>query len=1623
MKKIIFCFSFLIVLCSFCDLSAQRAPVITDIFCEDFDAEPSMWGLRIDSFPSTNDSSWVRDTVITATPTSFGSGRVQVGRVNASSNPSGFRSGDRLTTPNMYIDTFVSVAFSFDHICYLADADAALVEYSFNGGATWARVPLANYNGRSIYDKKLPGVPGPPDLRFSKTSQPTKWQVASNNFVWTPGNSAGAWERENFDITTLIDNRNPKPDSVMLRLAAYDPLNSPVGPQGNHFWWVDNFCVTGGDCDLVPPTLDLLPPVNYPGVDKYDERVYLDGPWIFDTKVRDNKGQVSEVYVAYWLLREDIPGARFDTIYNDTIALTLQAGVDYSGRIEPFYDPNDPTARIVPGDSIIWKIDAFDGSACRNGIENSPNGKFQVRPKLPPSCNSDPVFSFPYVEDFNSTDWSSAPNNETTMVNGWKNASGDFEEWRVTTGQSSQDSTPFKIFDDFPGGGNYVRIESGTVGNFLNGKLAYLNSPCFDFTELRNGTVRFYLNMNTAGLEDSIQVDIYDPTPVTGAPNGKFIKNVIPVVKGAKGNNWLPYEFSILPYRNFVTQIRFGGTAGRPDGLGDMGLDSFRIAPAPELDLRMNSVNLKAFVPYGAGGVGNGEDALTVNIQNIGVNTESNFEVFYEVFKLNDDDTKTSFGGPFTETFSGGIPAASNQDYTFTQKYTVPKGRFEVKAWLKHTPDIFHENDTSFATSNGIPVVSGKKYMDNFDEDTAWTVFSREDSLTNKWELGTPNYDFTYSAYSPPNSWDILLDRAYTGTGGIASLVSPFMNFSNVDDAILSFINNRDIDTTQDGVFIEFSLNRGDSWTVIEGTNDPDKLKWNNSFLSSEGFGGFPVLSGKTYCFGNTWNGFLETEVKLPVELNFKPEVLLRFNFITRQDNDGNDGISIDNILVYDPEPLDLQVQHFVGPTSRCNLQQDQRIETIVKNRGLNTVNSFNIHYIITHLPTMTVYDKVDVVNRTIGSRDTVHIRSASTFDMNVYYGDYDVQVIAELPGDLCTENDTLRKLVENVDGCSLQFYIETSFRPNFQQPCDSSVWKFNYTSGGRSYEISEPYNSPKYPINLPLGVGLDTIKDLYVCIKDDSKVTFRLDDTDTLVDRYSFVAYNGSRDIVLYDEVSGGPDSPTQRFNWICPPQRSATPIGIHLDDDLVQLPLPQNYVITVDVLNNGLDSLDSVKVYFQIDNLTPVERHMKFPNPNVLRYTKVKTQGFGPQFIAAGDHVLRAWTRFPNGQQDLKVEDDTLEILFTAMSTVNFEMDTMPVGGGSNIIRETFCDDFEDSEAKPWIAANPYTLSQLNNTFEFGTPNSTNISGANSGSNAWVTNLDGTYKNQDEGMLISPFFSVSKDSCYKVSFSHNYHITDDLHDGGTVRFLLPNSQGSYDDEFWSPLGKIVLRDTLIDIIGSDIVPADTVYTSTDTIITPADTVIYYDTTIIDLDTIIGLGDTIYTNQVGWYNTRHILSIPDNSRNAGWSGVSNGWTTASALLIPKETYNTALIWRFESDGSNVSDGWAIDDFCVEKLPPTSCYPVSTGELLFEKDELYLGQNIPNPATYSTIIPFYLPKSGMVQFEVINLLGQPVYRENVSRPKGDGIIDLDLSTIAKGVYYYTLTLDGNRATNKMVISK
>ena len=98
-----------------------------------------------------------------------------------------------------------------------------------------------------------------------------------------------------------------------------------------------------------------------------------------------------------------------------------------------------------------------------------------------------------------------------------------------------------------------------------------------------------------------------------------------------------------------------------------------------------------------------------------------------------------------------------------------------------------------------------------------------------------------------------------------------------------------------------------------------------------------------------------------------------------------------------------------------------------------------------------------------------------------------------------------------------------------------------------------------------------------------------------------------------------------------------------------------------------------------------------------------------------------------------------------------------------------------------------------------------------------------------------------------------------------------------------------------------------------------------------------------------------------------------------------------------------------------------SCYRDSVGIRDAEQLDWSLGQNIPNPASAATAIPFTLPQAGQVRISVMAANGQVIFRQETEAEAGSNRIEIDASDWAAGVYYYTMEYRGQRITRKMNI--
>ncbi|MFC1731203.1 T9SS type A sorting domain-containing protein [candidate division KSB1 bacterium] len=187
-------------------------------------------------------------------------------------------------------------------------------------------------------------------------------------------------------------------------------------------------------------------------------------------------------------------------------------------------------------------------------------------------------------------------------------------------------------------------------------------------------------------------------------------------------------------------------------------------------------------------------------------------------------------------------------------------------------------------------------------------------------------------------------------------------------------------------------------------------------------------------------------------------------------------------------------------------------------------------------------------------------------------------------------------------------------------------------------------------------------------------------------------------------------------------------------------------------------------------------------------------------------------------------------------------------------------------------------------------------------------------------------------------------------------------------------------------------------------------------------------LWDTNYTVKVRIknYGIKKITSIPlvyIYDTNAPvvetWTGsLPAGYSVNyffNQTIDPGQGYKASNLCLYTS---LPNDGYPVNDTVCDSL-----YNVPVGMMDNELEGFILGQNIPNPTNKFSTINFTIPESGEVHFMLMNVLGNLIYESSNKTSAGIHQIELDVSTMPSGVYYYSLEYKGRRLVKKMVVNK
>lgn len=100
-----------------------------------------------------------------------------------------------------------------------------------------------------------------------------------------------------------------------------------------------------------------------------------------------------------------------------------------------------------------------------------------------------------------------------------------------------------------------------------------------------------------------------------------------------------------------------------------------------------------------------------------------------------------------------------------------------------------------------------------------------------------------------------------------------------------------------------------------------------------------------------------------------------------------------------------------------------------------------------------------------------------------------------------------------------------------------------------------------------------------------------------------------------------------------------------------------------------------------------------------------------------------------------------------------------------------------------------------------------------------------------------------------------------------------------------------------------------------------------------------------------------------------------------------------------------------------------TCFTVTVGIDDMGNNGFALMQNIPNPASANTEIPFYLPTGGKCRLIISNIIGEIVFTDEVEGMSGINTYRLDLGKLDQGVYSYTLHFGEFSQTRRLTVIK
>ena len=1486
----------------------QFAPPIDTVFTENFDGTLSADSIAANyNTDSTNATrSWNDTTFLKTTGTrSF--------HTQIYANDSIIFETDAFTTVG-----YTNVRFTFDQICKIRFIQKAFIQMSRDNGATWVNMTGTHYQGES---PQFASQGWFNELSYPSALLSPYWvgpTVGNNNSGTTPTNSW--WARETFDLSSYLgayDATNTQNGfaNCKIRFVMTNKTGTP-SPNSLAGWFVDNIMVEGAPCELEPPTLDWvgINPQAKPEGARYmpTQDVRVEG--------KDNIGVDS---MRIYIRRYDYSASAWTTWTDSLMSSTVTTSCPDSSIYEYTF------GNIGVNDTVEWYVRIFD-CACPNVVraplESAPNFayKFWRDPALPPICGTTTQNSFPYSttlpmeEDFeNPLYWvagtgsgasglahrgnfpdQNPPNGQNWKVIPNENTIGF--AWSIRSGSTGSNFTGPDGDASASGNGKYVYTEADQGSK--NDK-AHMITPCLDLGAYSCALLEFDYHMYGA------HVDFLAVTADTGFNTSAYTGLArIDFAQQTKSTDpWKTYSVSLNDIVGDYARIRFSVNRGNASK-GDVGIDNIRVYEPAAYEVALREV----FNPENGYCSYSNNETLDLWVQSNGCNVLDSIPVTWDYDYTNTAGTTTNV--THTEYITNKDLYLG--DSTFFTFATGPDlsgyGIYDIKIYTAQPGDTVNTNDTI----GPIRIVHEQPYT------TFPYVLDFDDAATTPgnntpFNAGTfSNAVFTPTPASNSGSFAFMVGTAYTptvGSGPIsdksglgnylvaegdygtspasATLVSKCLDLTGMTSPVLQFRHHMygaDIGAIRVQWIKDGENNWSNPMTPYTATLGDEKDQWSH----------------------------------YEVDLSSQAGKIVKLRFIAQKSGFGiASDIAFDDIAIFDKKNVDVGVDHVIAPGARVNLTggpAGKRLQVKLRNFGKQAQSNIPITYTVT--PTCGTNAGVATTYTFTHSGSVAAGNMATAVDATNTVawptGTFEVHAWTTKNGDTHGWNDTSYTMSAGWP----EKYIQSGFVEDFENCAfgdtsgffvagDLNIWEpgsINALNGNNGYGTKVNGNVPggiEENLYFPRFIGFDTIAGVELRITHDIDLgtgdvaviefqgggqwnTVGFWDPQNVVGTnwyntgtssindawvgnigqqtsvWPLASWNfSSAPLILrarMKTVSGNSDGwNIDKVEIYVPPQNSAAPVDV---TTVEYLPIPdQNNHIKTYIRNTGAKILDSCMAEYSVDGGAT----WTTPEKVVFNPPLIPRRGAWYEFDApwvnpsSGVSNVCVRTSLPDSKPDNLTSDDQICADITVLDKIDMSTDS------------SYCNDFDDPAVEPWLTLNAF-VKDGTTLWEVGTPNNAPLISTNSGSNAWVTDLDSNYKKRDSSALYTPVFAIDSGEVYSYEFMHAFS-TEIYHDGGTVDVTFD--------------GGITWH-------------------------------------------------TVGTNLFGatWFNTSFVTSL--DVYKPGWTGLSNGWVQAKINMSVDTARNAVFRFRFGSDETINKAGWAIDDFCFYVTDdPGRVYVVGEEEL------------------------------------------------------------------------------------------